>query len=118
MIQLKIIKKISPKSTIFSFKVIFFEVRKRIPSTIDAVPQAMLGSASASLVAGGINVIKFVRIFFIALSTPSKSLVPPIFIANVDGKLLPDAFVFCKPKNAGKRKKAVKPIAISENTPV
>ena len=37
---------------------------------------------------------------------------------NVDGNELPDAFVFCKPKNAGNRKNAVIPIAISENTPI
>ena len=62
MIQLKIIKKIRHISTIFSLSLIFFEVRKSMPSTIETVPQAMFGNASASYVAGEINVMKFDRI--------------------------------------------------------
>ena len=38
----------------------------------------------------------------------------PILIAKVVGKVAPDAFVFCRPKNAGNRKNAVSPIAINE----
>lgn len=33
---------------------------------------------------------------------------------KVVGKVAPDAFVFCRPKNAGNRKNAVSPIAINE----
>ena len=89
-------------------------VKKRIPSTRESVPQAMLGNASASLIAGGTKVIKFERIFLIASSTPIRSFVEPMLIAKVVGKVAPDAFVFCRPKNAGNRKNAVSPSAINE----
>ena len=48
------------------------------------------------------------------LKTPIRSFVEPILIAKVVGKVAPDAFVFCRPKNAGSRKNAVSPIAINE----
>ena len=41
-----------------------------------------------------------------------------MLMLNVDGNELPEAFVFCNPKNAGSRKNAVIPIAISEKTPI
>lgn len=114
MIQLIIIKPIRRPSTIFSLSEIFLLVKKRIPSTRESVPQAMLGNASASLIAGAANVMKLERIFLIASSTPIRSFVEPILIAKVVGKVAPDAFVFCRPKNAGNRKNAVSPIAINE----
>ena len=94
------------------------DVKKSIPKTSEAVEQAIFGSASEAFVAGEIKVMKFDIISFIAVRTPIKSFVLPILIAKEDGKELPDAFVFCNAKNAGKRKKAVIPIAKSENTPV
>ena len=78
----------------FSLSEIFLLVKKRIPSTRESVPQAMLGNASASLIAGAANVMKLERIFLIASSTPIRSFVEPILIAKVVGKVAPMRLCF------------------------
>ena len=87
-----------------------------MPSTKETVPQAMLGRASASFVAGVMNVRRFEKIFFIASSVPKRSFVEPMLIAYVDGNVLEVAWVFCRAKNAGNRKNAVIPIASNEKS--
>ena len=89
-----------------------------MPSTKETVPQAMLGRASASFVAGVMNVRRFEKIFFIASSVPKRSFVEPMLIAYVDGNVLEVAWVFCRATNAGNRKIAVIPIASNEKSAV
>ncbi len=116
--QLRNMKIISPMLTIFSLRRIFGLVRERKPKNIANAEQEILGRASAALLAAQVKFAKLPVMLLSARSTPSKSLLPPIFIANVDGKLLSEAWVFLSAMNAGSRKKVVRPIAISEKIPV
>ena len=104
--------------TIFSLSLIFGLVSDRKPKNRQIAPQLILGSASASLVAGTVKLAKLAVMLLSAFITPRKSLLPPILMANVVGKVLPEAWVFCSAMNAGNRKKVVMPIAMTEKTPV
>ena len=116
--QLRNIKRIRHKATTFSLVFILEQVRYRKPKNTVTAPQETFGIASAALIAGLVKLAKLPVMLFNAFNTPSKSLLPPIFIENVLGNELPDACVFCSAKNAGSKKNSVKPSAISENKPV
>ena len=116
--QLSIIKSKSEQETIFSLSFIFFEVRYKNPKNMQTAPQEMLGIASTALVAAQVKFIRFAKILLNDFNTPSRSFEPPMFIANVVGNVLPEAWVFCSPKNAGNRKNAVIPIPSNEKTAV
>ena len=116
--QLKNIKRIRHIATIFSFVFTFEQVRYRKPKNTVTAPQEIFGIASAALIAGLVKFAILPVMLLSALSTPKRSLLPPILIAKVEGKLLPEAWVFCRARKAGKRKNNVIPIASSENAPV
>lgn len=114
MIQLIIIKPIRQPSTIFSLSEIFLLVKKKNSEYKRKCTAGNVRQCVSLFNCRSGKCYEIERIFLIASSTPIRSFVEPILIAKDVGKVAPDAFVFCRPKNAGNRKNAVSPIAINE----
>ena len=89
--QLRNMKITSATITNFSLSLMFFDVSAKNAKKIETEPQAIFGSASASLLAAQVKLIRPPVMLFIAFSTPKRSFEPPMLIAKVDGKVLPVA---------------------------